>query len=121
MILSSFTTKKHKSTKNNTLYREKINLIFVLLFIFIGTEMPKFWQNSVILCQKKNIMKKSLFYLFFFRTVMYQTLKCMESHLYGEIKRFFQKHAFSVFFSLLGTKTINNIRIILYGNPKENY
>ncbi len=37
---------------------------------------------------------------------MYQTLKCMQSHQYGKIKRLYRKPVFWVFFSMLGTKTI---------------
>ncbi len=69
----------------------------------------------------KRILSKKFILAFFFRTVMYQTLKCMQSHLYGEIKRLYKKTVFWVFFSMLGTKTINNMEVTLYGNPKQNY
>ncbi len=52
---------------------------------------------------------------------MYQTMKCMQSQLYGKIKRLDEKPVFLVFFSMLVTKTINNIEVILCGNPKQNY
>ncbi len=45
----------------------------------------------------------------------------MQSHLYGEIKRLCQKTVLWVFFSILGTNTINNMEVNLYGNPKQNY
>ncbi len=47
---------------------------------------------------------------------MYQTLKGMQSNLYGEIKRLYQKSVFLsfFFFSILGTKTINNMEVTLY-------
>ncbi len=38
--------------------------LFFLLFIFIGTKMPKFWQNSGNLCEKRKIMKKFNFSFF---------------------------------------------------------
>ncbi len=63
-FLSSLSTKTLKPT-NNTLYLEnkkkyrKIGIFFsFLLFIIIGTEMPKFCQNSGNLCGKKDITKK---------------------------------------------------------------
>ncbi len=59
--------------------------------------------------------------LAFFRTFMYQTMKCMQTQLYGEIRRLYEKPVFLVFLSMLVTKTINNIEVILCGNPKQNY
>ncbi len=111
-VLSSLSTKNLKP-KNNTLFRETKKYIYFFLFwlfIFIGTNMPKFWQNSGKLCRKKNIMKK-IHFSYFFRTVMYQTLKCMQSYLYEEIIRLYQKPVFWMFFSMLGIKTINNIEV----------
>ncbi len=52
---------------------------------------------------------------------MYQTLKCIQRLLYEEIKRPYQKSVFWVFFSMLGTKTINNKELTLYGKAKQNY
>ncbi len=40
---------------------------------------------------------------------MYETLKCIENHLYWEIKRLYQKYVFSVFFIMLGTKSSHSI------------
>ncbi len=71
---------------NSTLYEKKKYISFFFLFISIGTEMPKSWQYSEKLCGKKKLQKKINFSSFFW-TVMYQTLKSMQSHLYGEIKR----------------------------------
>ncbi len=36
----------------------------------------------------------------FFRTVMYQTIKSMQTQLYGEIRRLYEKPVFLVFFSM---------------------
>ncbi len=82
--------------------------------------MPKFWENSGLLYDKRKLSKK-LILAFFFRTVIYQTLKCMQSLLYEEIKRPYQKSVFCVFFSILVLKTINNKELTLYGKPKQNY
>ncbi len=42
--------------------------------------------------------------------------------IYEKTKRPYQKSVFlSVFFSMLGTKTINNKELNLYGNPKQTY
>ncbi len=35
-----------------------MNTIFFLLFIFIGTEIPKFWENSGLLYDKRKLSKK---------------------------------------------------------------
>ncbi len=69
---------------------------------------------------KKRTLSKKLI-IAFFRIVIYQTLKYMQSHLYEEIKRVYQKPVFSVFFSMLGTKPINNMEVSEYVNPKQNY
>ncbi len=69
----------------------------------------------------KRTLSKKLILAFFFRTVMYQTIKCIQSHLYEEIKRLYKKTVFWAFFSMLRTKTINNMEVTLYGNPKQKY
>ncbi len=68
MFLSSLSTKKLKPT-NNSLYLEKKKkenkkIGFFFLFIFIGTEMPKFWENSGLLYDKTKIIKKVNFSFF---------------------------------------------------------
>ncbi len=68
----------------------------------------------------KNIIKKVKF-SFFFGLLCTKPLKCMQSHLYGEIKRLCQKTVLWVFFSMLGTNTIKPKKVNLYGNPKQNY
>ncbi len=51
---------------------------------------------------------------------MYQTLKCMQSHLYmGKLNDF--TNCLLNVFQHIGTKTINNMAVTLYGNPKQNY
>ncbi len=97
-FFSSLSTKKLKPT-NNTLYLEnKKNknikkIEFFFLFIFIGTEMPNSGKIQGIHMIKEYFFKKLISSLFF-RTVMYQTIKCMQSLLYEEIKRPYQKSVF---------------------------
>ncbi len=42
----------------------------------------------------------------YFQIDRFQNAKCMQSTLYGERKRNFQKRVFQVFISLLSTKTL---------------
>ncbi len=90
----------------NTLYQKHTFCMF----------LAKFGQNSG---NYESIIKK-VNYCFFF-VVMYQTLKCMQSHLYGEIKPFARKLAYECFFSMLGTNKIKPKEVNLYGNPKQYY
>ncbi len=68
-------------------------MIFFLFVVHLHRYRDaKFWQNSGQLCDKRLLSKKLI--LAFLRTVIYQTLKSMQSHLYEEIKRLYQKPIF---------------------------
>ncbi len=120
MFLSSLITKKLKSQithfiENNGIKKNKYLFLF-LFFIFPDTEMPKFWQNSGTLCRKKNIIKTDNFCIF----SNYYVQNSKVNVNMGKINDFFRNLS-QVFFSLLGTKTINNKEAPLYWNPKQNY
>ncbi len=110
MFLSSLSTNNIKPI-NNTVYKKYIkkNIIFFLIHLHRYRDAINSCKIQGNFVKKKNIIKKNNFSSFS-RTVMYEILKCLQSHLYREIKRLYQKPVFWVFFffSVLGTKTINN-------------
>ncbi len=109
VFLSSLSTKNLKPT-NNTLYRETKNVfIFFIFLFFIGTKMPKFWQNSEKLCRKKNIMKKNTFS--FFSDCYIPNPKVYAKPPIRENYTTLPETCLLIFFSMLSIKTINNMEV----------
>ncbi len=90
---------------------EGIKLHLVKALVEENSYFPSFSIRLIINSQLSTQYPSSFF---FFRTVMYQTLKCMR-----KLNDLTRNMCFEFFFSMLGTKTINNKELTLYGNPKK--